>query len=54
MISKPAVYRTRFTNCREHDVCDCDYWTYCWTPPRWPGTESPEWIEYIPEGETSC
>lgn len=42
------IIRTRFTDCRTHDKCDCDTWTYCWTAPFWPGSESDERIEYVP------
>lgn len=45
----PETRRTRFTDCRIHDKCDCDPWTYCYLGPWWPGNTSDEWIEYIPE-----
>lgn len=46
-----AVSRVRFDDCRVHNACGCDPWVYCYLGGRdWPGTASPEWIEYVPEG----
>lgn len=47
-IEPPETRHTRFTNCRVHDECDCDPWTYCYIGPWWPGSDSDEWIEYVP------
>lgn len=47
-----TIERTRFSDCRVHDRCNCDPWVYStarydgvgW----WPGVGSDEWIEYVP------
>lgn len=45
-----SVRRTRFRDCRVHARCpDVYFWVQHGPCGVWPGTDSDEWIEYIPE-----
>lgn len=48
-----TIVRTRFSDCRVHDRCTCNPWVYSSVRREgvgvWPGTDSAEWIEYIPQ-----
>jgi hypothetical protein len=51
----PILYERRTVEIRETRLGGQTYfWHTVDTVGVWPGAESPEWIEYIPEGETSC